>query len=153
MIPPTLERKLYSRSTAAPTSEIRGTKFSEIQESKRPGFFIGGNMIDERVMEEYERLVDLFKDVEENKTKLVDELLMKAAFLKVQLDELEFSLKKNGAIQYSNKGNMRESVTYKTYLKTLTVYQGIIKTLSIVMGKNTIDDDDEFDEFLRSANL
>jgi len=52
-------------------------------------------MIDERVMEEYERLVDLFKDVEENKTKLVDELLMKAAFLKVQLDELEFSLKKN----------------------------------------------------------
>jgi len=48
---------------------------------------------------------------------------------------------------------MRESVTYKTYLKTLTVYQGIIKTLSIVIGKNTIDDDDEFDEFLRSANL
>ena len=31
-----------------------------------------------------------------NKTKLVDELLMKAAFLKVQLDELEVSLKKHG---------------------------------------------------------
>ena len=110
-------------------------------------------MIQEKVINEYNRLLHLFKDVDENKTKLVDELLMKAAFLKVQLDELEVSLKKHGAIQISNKGNARESINYKTYLKTLTVYQGIIKTLSIVMGRNTIDDDDEFDEFLRTANL
>jgi predicted methyltransferase len=110
-------------------------------------------MIQEKVINEYNRLLHLFKDVDENKTKLVDELLMKAAFLKVQLDELEVSLKKQGAIQISNKGNARESINYKTYLKTLTVYQGIIKTLSIVMGRNTIDDDDEFDEFLRTANL
>lgn len=110
-------------------------------------------MIQEKISNEYNRLLHLFKDVEENKTKLVDELLMKAAFLKVQLDELEVSLKKHGVIQISNKGNARESINYKTYLKTLTVYQGIIKTLSIVMGRNTIDSDDEFDEFLRTANL
>ena len=107
----------------------------------------------ENVQIEYARLLDLFKDVDENKKKLINELLMKAAFLKVQLDELEVSLKKHGAIQFSNKGNARETVNYKTYLKTLTVYQGIIKTLSIVMGRNTIDNDDEFDEFLRTANL
>lgn len=110
-------------------------------------------MIQEKVINEYNRLLQLFKDVDENKTKLIEELLMKAAFLKVQLDELEVSLKKHGAIQFSNKGNARETVNYKTYLKTLTVYQGIIKTLSIVMGRNTIDNDDEFDEFLRTANL
>jgi hypothetical protein len=110
-------------------------------------------MDQEKIQIEYERLSTLFKDVDENKTKLIDELLMKAAFLKVQLDELEGPLKKYGAIQFSNKGNARESTNYKTYLKTLTVYQGIIKTLSIVMGRNTIDSDDEFDEFLRAANL
>lgn len=116
-------------------------------------FLLEETMIQEKISNEYNRLLHLFKDVDENKTKLVDELLMKAAFLKVQLDELEVSLKKHGAIQISNKGNARESINYKTYLKTLTVYQGIIKTLSIVMGRNTIDDDDEFDEFLRTANL
>jgi predicted nuclease with TOPRIM domain len=110
-------------------------------------------MNDKKVKAEYKRLQDLFKSVDENKAKLVDELLMKAAFLKVQLDELEVTLKKNGAIQYSNKGNARESANYKTYLRTVNVYQGIIKTLSIVMGKNTIDEDDAFDEFLRAANL
>ncbi len=110
-------------------------------------------MDQEKINLEYERLLNLFKDVDENKTKLIDELLLKAAFLKVQLDELEESIKKYGTIQFSNKGNARETVNYKTYLKTLTVYQGIIKTLSIVMGKNTIDDDDEFDEFLRTANI
>lgn len=60
----------------------------------------------ENVQIEYARLLDLFKDVDEKKTKLVDELLMKAAFLKVQLDELEISLKKHGVIQISNKGKL-----------------------------------------------
>ena len=110
-------------------------------------------MSKDKVKAEYDRLLELFKDVDENKTKLVDGLLMKVAFLKVQLDELEVPLKKYGALQYSNKGNARESAGYKTYLRTITVYQGIIKTLSIVMGKNTNDDDDAFDEFLRNANL
>lgn len=59
-------------------------------------------MDQERIHEEYDRLLHLFKDVDENKTKLIDELLMKAAFLKVQLEELEGPLKKYGAIQFSN---------------------------------------------------
>ena len=50
-------------------------------------------MNDKKVKAEYKRLQDLFKSVDENKAKLVDELLMKAAFLKVQLDELEVTLK------------------------------------------------------------
>lgn len=109
-------------------------------------------MTKDRVSIEYERLLKLFKDVEENKTKLIDELLMKAAFLKVQLDDLEATIKTGGTIQYSNKGNASETIAYKSYLRTLTVYQGIIKTLSIVMGRNTIDDDDEFDEFLKAVH-
>jgi hypothetical protein len=104
-----------------------------------------------KVNQEYERLKKLFTDVDENKTKLIDELLLKAAFLKVQLDELEASIRKSGAIQFSSKGNARETISYKTFLKTLVVYQGIIKTLNQVLGRDTIDEEDEFDEFIRKA--
>ena len=86
--------------------------------------------------------------MEESKTQLVNELLLKAAFLKVQLDGLELQIKKYGAVQMKN-GEFRESVSYKTFLSSLAVYQTIIKTLNSIMGKNTIDEDDEFDEFMK----
>ena len=104
--------------------------------------------MDDKVKKEYERLSALFKDVEESKTKLVNELLLKAAFLKVQLDGLELQIKKYGAVQMKN-GEFRESVSYKTFLSSLAVYQTIIKTLNSIMGKNTIDEDDEFNEFMK----
>ena len=104
--------------------------------------------MEDKVRKEYERLSALFKDVEESKTKLVNELLLKAAFLKVQLDGLELQIKKYGAVQMKN-GEFRESVPYKTFLSSLAVYQTIIKTLNSIMGKNTIDEDDEFDEFMK----
>ena len=104
--------------------------------------------MDDKVRKEYERLSALFKDVEESKTKLVNELLLKAAFLKVQLDGLELQIKKYGAVQMKN-GEFRESVSFKTFLSSLAVYQTIIKTLNSIMGKNTIDEDDEFDEFMK----
>ena len=102
------------------------------------------------VTKEYERLLSLFKDVDESKTKLIDELLKKAAFLKVQLDRLENEIRIVGAVQKSSKGNYRQSVPYKTFLTSFTVYQAAIKTLNSIMGKNIIDEDDEFDAFMNS---
>ena len=37
-------------------------------------------------------------------------------------------------------------------LQTLNVYQGIIKTLNSIMGKNILDEDDEFDTFMSGLN-
>lgn len=102
------------------------------------------------INEEYKRLKNLFTNVDESKTELVDELLKKASFLKVELDGLELQIKKYGSIQKSNKGNVRESIYFKTYLQSINVYQSIIKTLNTIMGKNSIDEDDEFDAFLGS---
>ena len=102
------------------------------------------------INEEYKRLKNLFANVDESKTELVDELLKKASFLKVELDGLELQIKKYGSIQKSNKGNVRESIYFKTYLQSINVYQSIIKTLNTIMGKNSIDEDDEFDAFLGS---
>jgi len=102
-----------------------------------------------KIKKEYERLHALFKDVDETKTKLVDELLHKAAFLKVQLDDLQEEVIKHGAVEYSSKGNSRQTPCYKTYLASLGVYQTVIKTLNSIIGKNAIDEDDEFDEFMK----
>lgn len=103
------------------------------------------------VHDEYIRLKKLFDAVDPAKAELVDELLKKASFLKVELDRLEEQVKKYGSVQTSTKGNQRVSVCYKTYLSSINTYQTIIRTLNSIMGKNIIDEDDEFDDFLKKA--
>lgn len=105
-----------------------------------------------REQDEYNRLKQLFQNVNPSKAKLVDDLLLNASFLKVQLDDLKTKIKNYGAVEVSNKGNRRESIFYKTYLATLSTYQGIIKTLNSILGRDAIDEDDEFDAFIRSVN-
>ena len=104
------------------------------------------------VKAEYERLKALFGNVDESKLELSDELFKKAAFLKSELDGLEKQIKKYGSVERSNKGNVRESTYYKTYLQTVNVYQGLIKTLNTILGRNVNDGDDEFDEFMESLH-
>ena len=99
---------------------------------------------------EYQRLLLLVKDVDETKKQLLNELLHKAAFLKVKMDILEEKMKRGGVTQKSSKGNVRISQRFKTYLVSLQAYQQVIKTINTIAGKNKIDDDDEFDEFMRS---
>lgn len=105
------------------------------------------------VNKEYNRLQSLFKDVDETKKELVDELLKKAAFLKVQLDELQNTLMTYGSLLFSSKGNVKQSPVLKTYLSTLGVYQNLIKTLNSILGKNVSEDEDEFDKFLKGIEV
>ena len=100
---------------------------------------------------EYERLKSLFKDVDGNKSQLVDELLKKAAFLKDQLDDLEKEINKYGAILHYSDGSSKQSPAYKTFLASVGAYQAIIKTLNGILGTDVIDEDDEFDEFIKNA--
>lgn len=100
---------------------------------------------------EYERLKGLFLSCDEYKLELVDELLRKAAFLKVELDALESSIRKSGSTQISNKGNMRITLSYKAYLQSISVYSSIIKTLNTILGGVNDVEDDEFDEFVKRA--
>ncbi len=105
--------------------------------------------MNEKTKIEYERLLELFKDVDETKQKLVDELLKKAAFLKTQLDSLEEEIRKYGCMKVVG-GKYILSPAYKTSLTSLGIYQNLIKSLNSIMGKNTIDEDDEFDNFMKS---
>ena len=56
---------------------------------------------------EYERLKSLFLSVDPTKTELVDNLLNEAAFMRVQLENLQKQIKKYGAIQISSKENSK----------------------------------------------
>ena len=103
------------------------------------------------IQNEYERLRGLFLNIDETKIELVDELLKKAAYLKVELDSLQADIDRNGVIQVSNKGNTRVNLAFKTYLQTVSIYQSIIKTLNSIFGSNVDDGDDEFDEFIKAA--
>ena len=105
--------------------------------------------MNEKTRIEYERLLELFKDVDETKRNLVDELLKKAAFLKTQLDALEDEIRKKGSLTRV-KGDYVVSVAYKTFLSSFQIYQNAIKTLNSIMGKNVVDEDDEFDDFMKN---
>lgn len=104
------------------------------------------------VLKEYQRLKILFNEVDDIKKKLIDELLKKASFLKVELDKLEDKINSTYVVQFSNKGNQRINIAYKIYLTSLSTYQSIIKTLNSIIGKNIDEGDDEFDAFIQSVN-
>lgn len=98
---------------------------------------------------EYERLRSLFNSVDQTKADLVDNLLKEAAFMKVELSNLRIQIRKHGAVQISNHGSQRQTEAAKYYTKLVNSYGTVIKTLNSVLGKDTIDDDDEFDEFMK----
>lgn len=100
------------------------------------------------IYSEYERLRSLFSSVDETKTELVDNLIQQAAFMKVELGILQNQIRKHGAIQVSNKGAQRQTEAAKYYTKLVNAYGTVIKTLNSIMGKNIIDEDDEFDKFI-----
>jgi pimeloyl-CoA synthetase len=101
---------------------------------------------------EYERLKSLFSLVDESKTELFDNLIYKAAFMKVELDKLQDQIKKHGAIQISSKGTQRQTEAAKYYTKLVNSYGTVIKTLNTILGTQVDDGDDAFDEFLKRAN-
>ena len=133
-----------------PTSEIREANNFGIAKFVKLNS-LGGTM-NEKIKKEYDRLKALFIGVAENKSELIDELLKKAAFLKVQLDKLEEEIEEYGAVIYNKSHTVsKETQTYKTFLSSLGTYQAIIKTLNGILGTSVEDEDDEFDEFIKKA--
>ena len=102
---------------------------------------------------EYKRLKSLFSSVDENKRELVDTLIHEAAFMKIELGILQEQIRKYGSVQVSSKGAQRQTEAAKYYTKLINSYGSVIKTLNSIMGKNVIDGDDAFDEFLKKANV
>ena len=89
---------------------------------------------EERTKSEKARLKRVFKDLDENKKKLVTPLIEKAAFMGVELDDLQSVIEqegwtseyKNGANQYGTK----KSPEAETYIALSKNYAVVIKQLT-----------------------
>jgi regulator of replication initiation timing len=93
---------------------------------------------------EFEKLREIFKDVEEGKRKLVEGLIQDAAFLFAKNYVLRELLNSTGFIKVhpQNKELQKAVPAAKEYRQNLNSYSVIIKTLNSILQKVESDDDD-----------
>lgn len=89
---------------------------------------------EQRTKSEKTRLKGIFKDLEENKRKLVTPLIEKAAFMSVELDDLQKTIEQDGwTSEYKNGENQygtKKSPEAETYIALSKNYAAIIKQLT-----------------------
>jgi len=99
---------------------------------------------------ELAKLSEVFKDVEEPKRQLVEGLIQDAAFLMAENSVLKELLGETGMIKVhpQHKDLQKPTEAARQYLKNVNSYSVVIKTLNGILQKNTVEADDEFDEFM-----
>ena len=89
---------------------------------------------EQRIKTEKTRLKGIFKDLDENKRKLVTPLIEKAAFMSIELDELQNVIEETGwTSEYKNGENQygtKKSPEAETYIALSKNYAAIIKQLT-----------------------
>lgn len=109
---------------------------------------------EERIRSEKNRLNRLFKGLEEKKKKLAVGLIERAAFMRVELEDLEADLKENGwtePFQQSEKVEPydRARPQGQTYNTMNTSYQKIMRQLHDMLPVETVKPkDDGFEDFI-----
>lgn len=88
----------------------------------------------EKIKKELNKFKRIFKDLDENKKKLVSPLMEKAAFMSVTLDELQEAINDEGCVsEYKNGENQygtKKSPEVEIYLNMSKNYAAIIKQLT-----------------------
>lgn len=89
---------------------------------------------EQRIKSEKTRLKGIFRDLDENKKKLVTPLIEKAAFMSVELDDLQEIIEQDGwTSEYKNGENQygtKRSPEAETYIALSKNYAAIIKQLT-----------------------
>lgn len=93
---------------------------------------------DSRIRREKNRLNKIFKEIDDSKKEVVSGLIERAAFMRIELEDLECDLLANGwasLFQQSEKVDpyMRARPEGQTYISLNSNYQKIIKQLVDVM--------------------
>ena len=104
---------------------------------------------EQRIKREQNRLKKLFSDVPENKKKTVEGLIIRAAFMRISLEDFEEDLNKNGFTEQFRQGvhqdpYERKRPSAELYNTMNTSYQKIIKQLTDLLP----DGEKESDELL-----
>ncbi len=89
---------------------------------------------DKRIEEEYARMLGLFRTMPENELIFCDPLLQNAAFMKVTLEDLQWSINLNGVTDvYQNGANQsgtKASADLQAYNSLAKVYTALMDKLS-----------------------
>lgn len=89
---------------------------------------------EQRITAAKSKLRSIFKDLDENKKKLVTPLIEKAAFMSVELDDLQETIEQDGwTSEYKNGENQygtKKSPEAETYIALSKNYAAIIKQLT-----------------------
>lgn len=89
---------------------------------------------EQRIKSENTRLKSVFKDLDENKKKVVMPLIQKAAFMHVELEELQKVIEVEGCVcEYQNGENQwgtKKSPEVDVYNTMIKNYTAILKTLA-----------------------
>lgn len=108
---------------------------------------------EKKIKKEKNRLIGLFKGIDETKKKTVLGLIDRASFLRVLLEELEADINQHGAVELFSQGDQepyqRERPAAKIYKSQNDSYQKIIKQLTDLLPKEEgpKKGGDPFDEF------
>ena len=102
-------------------------------------------------MNRLEELKGLFETVEEDKQKLAQQLIEEAEFLEGRLAEL----RKLPFIKVHPDDPERQKRTEasKLYKEHIQSYCNVIKILNSILQKNSIEESDEFDEFIAGFGM
>lgn len=100
---------------------------------------------------ELARLKKLFKNVDQVKAELVEGLIEDAAWLRVQNEELKELMSGTGMLKVHPEHRQIQKPTEagKQYLKNVNSYAVIIKTLNGILQKDQMEEEDEFEKFLK----
>ena len=108
-----------------------------------------------RIKAEKKRLEDNYADLSPAKKAVAQGLIERAAFMRVELEDLEADLAENGWVEKFSQGNQdpydRARPQGQTYNAMNGNYQKIIKQLDALLPKEELklgDESDDFDGFV-----
>ena len=113
----------------------------------------------ERIKAEMRKLAKNYRDLPKARKSIADGLIQRAAFMRVELEDLEADLQEHGWTELFSQGNQepynRARPQGQTYNAVNANYQKIIKQLDSMLPKDdrpTGDPDDGFDAFVHGRD-
>lgn len=99
---------------------------------------------DERIKAEYDRLMEIFKELNENERTVADGLIREAAYMNYAMDQLKKQIKADGLVEQYRNGEhqtgYKESSALRAYNNLAKTYKTIIDRLLKITPVTKIDE-------------
>ena len=97
------------------------------------------------------RMREIFKNVDPLKAELAEGLIEDAAWIRVQSAELKTLMVETGMIKIHPDYRQIQKPTEaaKQYMKNVNSYAVIIKTLNGILQKDQLEEEDDFEKFMK----